>query len=249
MKYILIIIINFFCCSIIYAETIVGSSKVSSSPNKDVIIILYDGVTVDCSKLEQGWYKIIIQVKVAEDNFKNHKSLKKGDKLFDLDNREIGVVIQDLPIEISSIWSTGKTFGIDIYCCINQSCIDPKSIVENQVAAVIRNNPSLAYDSFKSIIKDFKFNLADNLKDKYPKLTEYRILDNYYDAPGDRLRLIFENSKLIAIVFTRELGIKSGKVYHLVDDKKILILSQLSDINQNEFIESNIRSYDLRGRD
>jgi len=35
----------------------------------------------------------------------------------------------------------------------------------------------------------------------------------------------------------------------LVDDKKILILGQSTDINIDDFIEKNIRSYDSQGRD
>jgi hypothetical protein len=239
----------------IKGETVTGLSNIRIAPNKDIILILYDGVQIDCSKPERDWYNTIIRVRASKNNYSNQSSFKKGDKLFDWNNKEIGIVIKDIPMEISSIWSSGgavnnpERFGIDIYCSVNKFYINPKSIIENNVVDIIKNDSSLTFDSFKTMIKDFKFDTVDNLKANYPNLIEYSILDSYYDAPSDRIRLIFDNKKLISIVFTRELDVMRGKVYDLVDDKKILILRQSSDIKLKDFIQSNIRSYDSRGRD
>jgi hypothetical protein len=255
MRYFLIVTIWILSFTMTKAETLLGLSNIRIAPNKDVIIVLNDKVNIDCSKPDGDWYNTIIRVKATKINYEKQISLKKGDKLIDWNNKEIGIVIKDIPMEISSIWTSGgapgnpERFGIDIYCCINKLYIDTNSIVENQVAEITKNDLNLDYDSFKTLIKDFKFDEVANLKSNYPNLIEYSILDSYYDAPSDRIRLIFDNNKLIAIVFTRKLDIKFGNIYDLVNDKKILILTLPDDIKLNEFIECNIKSYDSTGRD
>jgi hypothetical protein len=255
MKYILILILHILCFSILKGETLIGLSNIRTAPNEDPILILYDGVEINCSKPSGNWVNIIVSVKASKSNFENHFSLKKGDKLFDWNNKEIGIAIKDIPMKSSNIWSSGgaagnpERFGIDIYCCVNNFYINPQSIVENQVLNIFENDSFPDLNSFNSIIKDFKFNLTDNLKLNYSNIIEYSILDLYYDAPSDRIRLIFDDKKLIAVVFTREIKFKVGKVYDLINDKRILILNLPNSIKLNEFIENNIRSYDSKGRD
>lgn len=234
------------------AEMINGPANIRLEPQKDIIVSLYDSVEVRCTELRDNWYQIVFTIKVSEDVFENQKDIKKGEKLIDFDGNIIGIAINDIPLTTSSSWSSGgapgnpKRCGMDIYGYTHNDNIYNWSIPENPLNKIIfENKNSLTLKTLNKFINDFKFENYGLLKNLAPSLTEYMIYENDIDDPSpiDRIRLIFEGQKLIAIVHSRNLNTTDFKTVNIQREMKLTIFTLPKNMDEKKFIEINNKAY------
>jgi len=234
------------------AELINGPANVRIEPKREILFSLYDSVEVECTELKADWYQIGITVKVTKEHYEKHLQIKKGEKLLTIEGKLIGNALTDIPLSVCSVWTSGgapgipKVYGMDIYGFTFKSNIQTYSIPEYSLLILLeRNKNDLKLDSFKNFLKSFHFLNEDFLKGNYPSLTEYMIYENSIDDPSpmDRIRLVFENKILIAIIHTRPLNFKSSIDNELVRGRKIIILKSPKGVNQNTFVQQCIDSY------
>lgn len=250
-KYILALLLGFFFLTI-KAETINGPANIRIEPNKKILFSLNDGVDVDCTELKNDWFKIGIQVRITSEQYEKNLQLKKGEKLITLEGKVIGEVLLDLPASSGYSWTYGgapdnpQIYGMTIFGFTHKSNIYKNSIPENPLLDLIeKNKNNLNLDNFKGFISSFHFTKAGLLKEIYPSLTEYMIDENIIDDPSpmDRIRLIFENETLIAIIHTRPLNFKYATDSELVRNRKIILFKTPKGVDKMTFIQKNIDSY------
>jgi hypothetical protein len=235
-----------------YAERINGPANVRFDPGKEIVLSLNDSVEVDCTELRDNWYEILIIVKVSEIYFENQLQIKKGATLFDFNNNPIGVALEDIPSSMASSWKSGgapgnpEVFGMNIYGFTFRDNIYESSIPENPLMTLIKNSRhNLTYSTFKKFIEDFNFQNYGLLKDFYPNLNEFMIYENGIDDPSplDRIRFVFEDNSLIAIIHTRELKIEGIEEISIERDRKLTIFKLPKGSSRQEFIEKNNKAY------
>ena len=243
-----IFILMLFLSIDLSAEMINGAANIRVEPQKDVIVSLNDSVEVRCTELRDNWYEIVFTIKVSE----GVKQIKKGEKLIDFDGNVIGIAINDIPLETCSFWSSGgapgnpKRFGIDIYGYAYKNNIYIWSIPENPLNQIIlENKDNLTLATFNKFINDFKFGKHGLLKCLAPTLTEYMIYENDIEDPSpiDRIRLIFEEQKLIAIVHSRVLKTDGFITVDIEREMKLTIFTLPQKMDKKTFIEINNRAY------
>lgn len=252
MTRICILILIIFLSIDLSAERINGPANIRIEPQKEVFVSLFDSVEVRCTELKDNWFQIVFTIKVSEDIYENQKQIKKGEKLFDFNGKEIGIAITDIPLSTSSSWSSGgapgnpKRFGIEIYGYTHKDNIYSWSIPENPLNKIISENKNnLTLETFNKFINDFKFEKYGLLKNLAPNLIEYMIHENDIDdlSPIDRIRLIFEGQKLIAIVHSRNLNTTDFKTLNIQRDMKLTIFALPKDMDEKTFIEINNKAY------
>jgi hypothetical protein len=248
----LILILILFVSIDLSAEIINGPANIRIEPQKEIFVRLCDSVEVRCTVLKDNWYQIAFTIMVSEDIFKNQKQIKKGEKLIDFNGKEIAIAMNDIPFSKSSSWSSGgasgnpKRFGMEIYGYTHKDNIYNWSIPENQLNKIIsENNSNFILTTFDRFLYDFKFEKYGLLKDLAPALTEYMIYENDIDDPSplDRIRLIFEDQKLIAIVHSRGLNTDGYKTIDIKRDMKLTIFTLPGNMDQKTFIEINNKAY------
>ena len=99
--------------------------------------------------------------------------------------------------------------------------------------------------TFNKFINDFKFGKHGLLKYLAPTLTEYMIYENDIEDPSpiDRIRLIFEEQKLIAIVHSRVLKTDGFITVDIEREMKLTIFTLPQKMDKKTFIEINNRAY------
>ena len=233
------------------AEVINGPANIRAEPQKQVFLELYDSVDVRCTELKANWYQIAITIKITEDIYSSGQDIKKGDKLMDWNNKIIGVALTDIPPSCCSPWTSGgapgnpKRFGMDIFGYTFKDNIYSWSIPENPLnKLILENKNNLNLIAFKKYLSDFKFEQSGLLKD-LPTLTEYMIYENDIDDPSplDRIRVVFENQKLIAIVHSREIDSKQWETVDISRSRKLTIFSLPKNIDKKTFIDLNNKAY------
>lgn len=232
----------------VFAERIDGPANVRQTINGEVILSLNDNVKVDIGENKNGWYKIAISVTLTEEQFKND-ILKRGAKLYNGRNEEIGVVLKDF--SVSSTFSGGgapgvpKWYGGEIYAYTFKSNIRPESIVEPVISELINSNKTdLTLSVFKEHMKYFGY--VDGLRirdmDKYKT---YMIYESIIDDPSplDRIRLVFENENLIAVIHSRALTLTGFEMVPIERGRKLTLIKKFSPQDKETFIEKNKQTY------
>jgi hypothetical protein len=238
--------------SALCAELIKGPANIRLGPNKEIIVSLYDSVDVSCTPLRNGWYRISFSVKVTDELFNSHKGILKGEKLVDWNDRVIGVAVNDIPLSDSYSWTSGgapgnpKRFGMEVFGFTHVENIYAASIPENRLNQILRDNKgNLNLSAFEDFHETFGFTNHGLLSKLSPSLTEYMIYENVIDDPSplDRLRLIFEGQKLLAIVHTRELATTQSETVSIARDRLLTIFSLPANTTKKEFVDVNNRGY------
>ncbi len=247
-----ILILILFLTIDLSAEIINGPANIRIEPQKENFVSLYDSVEIRCTELRNNWYQIVFTIKVSEDIYENQKQIQKGEKLIDFNGKEIGIAITDIPLTTCSSWSSGgapgnpKRFGMEIYGYTHKDNIYNWSIPENPLNEIISENMNdLNLVTFTKFINDFKFEKYGLLKELAPSLTEFMIYENDIDDPSpiDRIRLIFEDQKLIAIVHSRNLDTTAYKTVNIQRDRKLTIFTLPKNMDEKTLIEINNKAY------
>jgi hypothetical protein len=223
-------------------ERIDGPANIRDSINGKVIFELNDNVLVECSQLKNNWYQVGAFV-----NLKKEQSvdgiLKKGIEIFDTDGNLIGVTKD----EIDS-WIISEKDGVNhgfIGGFTFRKNIKPNSIAEIELEKILNSKNHLKLEIFRDYLDEFQFREGGLEVKGYEGLEQFFIYGSWIDDPSpiDRIRLMFSNNSLVAIIHERELKMKNKKSIPLIRDLQILIIGDFGSEELKTFIESNIASY------
>lgn len=210
-------------------ELINGPANFRIKPKGLVFMSLNDGQAVECGRIENGWYKVSIEIKITKLQYDQGYEVKKGDKLVDLYTEKIiGVALVDIPgpSAVPSTWGKNKA-GIEIFGYVYKTNIRENSIPEIVLDSVIHKKLShLQYDTLKQFIMKAHYRKEDLIKKTLPQLTAYSIYESSVvdPSPGYRLGLIFEGNDLIAVEHSRPFKIAGFNNYSIPGWNAIIII-------------------------
>ncbi|HYG03616.1 MAG TPA: hypothetical protein VD927_14305 [Chryseosolibacter sp.] len=229
-----------------FAERIDGPANIRSKVKGEIILSLNDDVKVEVGELENDWYKILISIVLTEEQYKND-IVKKGTKLYNGEKKEIGVALQDLNIDASYAGGGGagipKWYHGEVYGYTFKFNIKPESIVEPVLSKLVLSNKQLTLNVFQDHLKYFGY--IDGLKLNDTAYKTYMIYESLLNDPSplDRIRLIFEKERLIAIVHLKELNLPGFETIPIARERKLTLLKAFSPQEKDTFIEANKRAY------
>jgi hypothetical protein len=230
-----------------FAERIDGPANIRQEIKGEIIFTINDNIEVDIGELKNDWYELVVSLTLTEEQFES-SLIKKGEKLYN-GKGEIGVALKDL--SLNSKYSGGgapgvpKWYGVDIYGYTFKGNIRPESIVEPVISKLIESNrQNLTILIFRKHMDYFGY--VDGLKIKdLDKYDTYMIYESILDdiSPLDRIRLIFEGEKLIAIVHSRDLTITNFETVPIERGRKLTLIKDFSAEEKEAFIEKNRQTY------
>ncbi|MDR3696035.1 hypothetical protein [Mucilaginibacter sp.] len=220
-----------FLINLTKAEVIDGPANIRLSPNKQILVSLNDGVEVECGLLTNGWFKISFTIKITKQQYDKGYEVKKGDILINQKNKVVGVALGDIPTGLSIPGTYGGLKGpavyeMEIFGYVYKSNIKQNSIPENVIDSTFKRGTfSFKYDSLKGFMKDNSFKAQGIIKRPLPHCEEYCVYESTVmdPSPGYRLGLIFEDSELIAIEYSRAINIGVYRTYATSDETKLII--------------------------
>jgi hypothetical protein len=240
----LILIISTFA----FGERIHGPANVRQEIKGEIIFSLNDNVEVDIGELKDDWFELVVSLTLTEKQFESG-IIKNGEKLYNRKGNEIGIALTDL--SLSSKYSGGgapgvpKWYGVDIYGYTFKGNIRPESIAEPAISKLIElHRQNLTLHNLKEHMDYFGY--VDGLKikdvDKYETFMIYEsILDDI--SPLDRIRLIFESEKLIAVVHSRDLTVTNFETVPIERGRQLTLIKDFSTQDKKTFIEKNKQAY------
>ena len=239
--------ILFFLHLSVFAELINGPANIRKGPKDEIILTLNDSVYVDCKPENDGWFYLVFSCTLTKTDFEQQKSISKGDILYNLENKPIGIALKDISFnelgayELHPFKMDTLIYGFDLYGVTFKTNIYSSSIVENLINQLLSEKGQLKYDRMKDQLTNFKFDSCRYVSEFYPQLKEFALMNYFY--PDGRVRLIFENEILIAIVFHDNINTKETDIYKLDDFYNMAILKCPSGISIADFVANNIKSY------
>ena len=233
-----------------FAEKIDGPANIRTSPQGIKLISLFDNVFVDCTELRNNWYGIAISLKITASQFESIIPIYKGDTLINWKNEKIGIALMNIPDTLCFSWTSGgaphnpKIYGMEIFGYTYKSNIKTESIVENDLIGIINScSYELSKKLFSRHLEKFNYTKGLSIADM-PEYETLMVLENIVDDPSpiDRIRLIFQESKLVAIVHSRNLNLN----YETIDidrGRKLTIVQNMNSEKKMKFIEMNNKIY------
>ena len=254
MRKILYTLLCLFVVLQLSAEHTNGIVKVHTQPNNnaDTQFELFDDVHVDCAVLKNGWFPIAVNIQISKDQYHApNLVIKKGTTLLDISGQAIGRALTDLYIgdkmmgqnqPQSPKWYASRLLGY-----LPETAIRTNSIPEINLKGIISNNTSnLSKASFETHFKDFQY--LDGLAvPGYAQLESLMIYESAIEDPSplDRLRLLFDNGQLIAIVHNRPLNLDGYETVKIARQHQLTLIKTMQDAEKKQFIEQNRLAYDL----
>lgn len=234
-----------------FAERIDGPANIRTAPKGTPILTLNDNVEVGCSQPVNGWYAIVISLKITKEQYESNSPLMVGDSLFNWQNEFIGKSLATIPDSLQSTWYSGgaprnpRRYGMDIYASTYKSNIKSESIPERKLNSIITSlNQQVSKSDLTNFITEFNFRTSGLLGKLNSRYEEQMIYESAINDPSpmDRIRLIFDDSKLIAIVHTRPLSdLLNSRT--LTRGRNIIVLKKMNQAELQQFVQLNIKAY------
>ncbi|MBA4409758.1 MAG: hypothetical protein Q8S54_04060 [Bacteroidota bacterium] len=227
----------------IFGERINGPANIRDTINGKVLFELDDNILVECTEDKNNWHIIGLDIRVNSTQIKNFK-LAKGDTLFRINGEKIGIAINE-----TRLWRADENNGIETAFVIGYTFngnIKPESVIENALTKIIlEKRNEVFFNDLKGLIDSFqlrKFNPANqpNANGEW-----YYFDDNLIEdiSPRDRITLIMENKKLIGVVHSHKLNLKSQKSYELIRGHKFTPIVNLTQEQIGTIIKERINWY------
>lgn len=230
----------------IIGERIDGPANLRDAIKGKVILSVEDNQLVECAELKDGWYPVGLMVPINQEQYDNG-IIKKGEKIFHKDEL-ICTTLEDVDLWMTyedddkdaTIKYTGLLGG---YTYKNN--IKANSIPELELEKILNAGKELRKEAFEWYLKNFNFEKHGLKIEHYEHVEQYMIYDTFIDDPSpiDRIRLIFDSNKLIAVIHKRELKMKNKLSYDLDRRLKILVIKEFKKADLDKFITNNKKSY------
>jgi len=246
--FITLILLLIFSISI-WAERIGGPANIRREPNGEKFVTLYDSVEVTCTEIKNGWYQVGFSIKLTKEQYEQSKiTIPAGTKLYNMKNEPIGESLINLTFSCKSMGGppNNRWYSTDFFGYTFKTNIRPESIPEPALCRILNEGKqSFTIADFMDFIETFDFENDGILHYLDNKYDEYMIYENWIDDPSpiDRIRLIFDENHLVAVIHSRELDVNNFSSYDLTRGLKIMIIEKMADKQRDEFIELNKKSY------
>lgn len=213
----------------IIGERIDGPANIRDTVNGKIIFKLYDNVLVVCTPPQNNWCRIaIMPSNPPKDYYKNF--IVKGTKIL-VDGKIVGETVENSEV----------TFGMRGYTYIDN--IKPETIIENGLMSYIGNNDTAhSFNYFLDFINNFQLRKWQMQINGY---IVYSKDENWIEdaSPMDRIGLVFENEKLVAILHSRPISIDGTIDYKLDRGFDCLVFKDVKNPESivkmfNEFVNS-----------
>ncbi|MBK8806669.1 MAG: hypothetical protein IPO21_08495 [Bacteroidales bacterium] len=226
------LLVVLFSVSTMYAEKIEGPAFIRSQAQGVVLFTLNDNVEVSCSDLDYGWYQVGVFITVSDEEFER-KTIYRGQSIIDSTGKVIGKAQENCQIitehELIKVKNRALLKGYAY-----KSNIRTRSVPEIFLSEFVTRykSDSLSLKLFELYFKENKFISKNILKDE--KYQEFFILESwvYDEIPTDRIRFIFENGLLAAIVHKRDFTIQGYETLELLKNRKITFINAKDSGNQ-----------------
>lgn len=230
----------------ILGERIDGPANIRDSINGKVILSIEDNQLVQCSEISNDWYRIGLVIPLSKEQFDNY-TIKKGEKIIQ-DGELICTAIEDI-----ELWMTDENNGKDttvkyvgiIVGYTYKDNIKPESIPELELEKILNSKTDLTKENLAWYLKNFDFVQHGLQIEGFENVEQFMIYGAWIDDPSpiDRIRLVFESNKLIAVIHERELKMNGKKSYDLVRELELLVVKGFEQKELDTFIENNKKSY------
>ncbi|PWV56651.1 hypothetical protein [Chitinophaga sp. S165] len=194
----------------IIRERAQGNVTLLDSVNGHPIVQLNDNVQLEAGIPAKGWASTLVTTELSETQTEG-QLLKKGSPII-ANGKTVGKVLEDVVIEMTFKNDKGVNTGV-FHAAVQQSKIKTGTIIENVLAAYLKEHSGRTLSDMQSFIKQFQLEALDINK---PYIEYY----NYESAaddpsPGYRTVLVFHQDKLIGVVDSRTLQLEGAKHYQL----------------------------------
>ncbi|MBW8687453.1 hypothetical protein [Chitinophaga rhizophila] len=190
----------------IVRERASGTVTLLDAANGKPVAEVNDNVELEAGIPEKGWSATLVTTELTA-NQEEGQILKKGTPII-ADGKTVGKLLKDVEIEMTYKNDKGVHTGV-FHAAVQQSSIKPASVIENALAAYLKQHPERTKSDMQSFIKQFQLEALDNSA----PFKEYYNYESAADdpSPGFRTVLVFHKDKLIGIVDSRKIQLEGVK--------------------------------------
>ena len=249
MKTIVIFLLALIFQMQLFAEKIDGPANVRSEPQGEKIFSLNDDVEVTCTELLDDWYRIGFVIRLTKEQYDQRRiTLPAGSTLYDRNGKVMGKTLIDFTVTGKSRSGPpdNRSYSTDFIGYTYKSNIKLESIPEYVLNEVLKDHHKVINKAdFEEYLQDFQFRKSGLLKRFDEDFEEFMIYENWIDDPSpmDRIRFIFKDSTLIAIIYIRDIELKNYPSLELTRGRRIIIVGEMPENEKMNFINLNIQSY------
>ncbi len=201
------------------AETIKGQSAVYDHPNGTIVMVLYEGVSVDCGPPENGWCKILVAVQTKpEETPLGPQHIPAGHSLYDgINGSRIGVTYSSLYVlcedspDGNYCWAEGY---------VRTYAIQSESIPENRLSEFLQKKRPVTLTECAPLIESIGLKEISNLVSKDMSL--YMLSESHTVSPHPEVRiaLFFEHGELLGLFYSRHISVPGAQAWKRVGNLK-----------------------------
>ncbi len=187
-----------------YAETVDGPANIRSEPSGAVVASINDGVKLDTSGIQNGWFEVQIPIYVDKSAVSSDFSkVAAHTKLFDGDGNMIGNTVSAAKFIWDGDTTTKRWQGV-IVGFTAKSNIRPETLLESEIEKRLRGHRlSLERDWSQYMVKSGYEPWKSYGDFDAFQANDQQVLD---PSPGPRVILFFYRKKLFAIYHVRPIA-------------------------------------------
>lgn len=189
------------------AELIQGPAEIRSKPRGEIILKINDGVFVEAAEPDDSWYHIGIHLVFEEADVKDGM-LQTGAIVYSCyDGQAIGEVLAPVNVETAKDVKDkdGKLSDI-VKAYAFKSNIVENSMIEFELERLVNEQQGeVTEDDLGSHLVGNHYK-SDEL---FEGFRNYKVDDKWQGANEDRVRLLFQEGKLMAVFYNRSLDVKT----------------------------------------
>lgn len=222
-------------------EKIDGPANIRESINGKLMFTMSDGFEVECGNKNNNWFQVGTFIPITEDQDRN--GIDSGYVLIDSISQHSITFHSKTNLWMSGGDSTQRYGFIAGYT--HQKNIKPESIVEKDLEKLLQSNSKITLNEFSEHLLKFGYQSTEWPMDGYKHLKHQMIYGSWMEDPSpiDRVRLMFENDVLIAILHEREISMEGKKSYPIFRNLELLVIKEFKKAELEKFIQANIKSY------
>lgn len=242
-------LLAFFSSLPAFAEKIDGPANIRDAIKGKVIFSLNDFVEITSTVEQKDWHQIGITISLSEKEFRQAKILK-GAKIIDSEGKEIGTALADIDLETYSSGGAAEVpikLGAELSGFTHKKNIRPESVVEMALNKILKENNDITLPnaSLEKFIKEFRLEENPEFPNERLNFLTYVVNDTWLDDPSpiDRVRLIFEKKRLIAVIHSRNLNLSEPPEYTFRTNLKLTFLGGFASERRAEMAKELIDFY------
>lgn len=184
-------------------ETLLSLCYLTDKPNGKDLFNLKAHTRVACGLVDKGQVQVLFKAFIRTKDVYDGIRILAGARFYDQSGKEQGRALADM-LPYRTIEENDSGFTMEVAGYARASCIDPASVVENDLRRLFQANVlSYPLDSFKTHIA--RFGYLPWLKNK--QFISYVLMetDIVKARPGIRVVLVFEGDRAVAVFHDRGL--------------------------------------------